>query len=155
MAAAFEMGKSAEVLGCESVILSNYELTAVTQDLVSELDKIFDERQSETVITHAPNDSNQEHVVCARAVLAASRRINRVLFFEPVPPAGRVDFRPQFYVDISDVAGKKYDAIAHYKTQILRHGRDLIDTRERLDAWRGSEIDTEYAEAFGVARYAI
>jgi LmbE family N-acetylglucosaminyl deacetylase len=91
-------------------------------------------------------------VVAARAVIAAARRVDNLLFFEPMPPSGRCGFIPQLYVDITDQAETKSEALKCYATQIYRQGRDLVETRRRLDAWRGAEIGTEMAEAFRIHR---
>lgn len=81
--------------------------------------------------------------------------MNRVLFWEPIPPSGRCEFRPQLYVDFSNVATTKYRAIGAYQSQIRRKGRNLVSTREKLDEWRGSEMGVGFAEAFEVVRWTL
>lgn len=150
-----ESQAAAKFLGCESVLFEIPELYFVNQDLVALLDRVFKEYEITEVVTHPPTDTNQEHANTAQAVLAASRRIDRVMFWEPMPPAGRFRFQPHIYADISGVAEKKYRAMNCYKTQMFRQGRNLITTRKALDAWRGNELGVDSAECFEVARWTI
>jgi LmbE family N-acetylglucosaminyl deacetylase len=154
-AAREEQEAAAEILGCDGVIINEMELYGPHKRLVSALDKVFREHKITGVITHPLEDTNQEHSICARAVLAAARRIDNVLFFEPMPPSGRCGFAPQMYLDISSVAEKKYDAIECYSSQLLRRGRNLRETRQCLDSWRGCEVGVFKAEAFGVLRWTL
>ncbi len=149
--ARFEMTRSAEILGVSFDILGLPSLTVVSHRIVSDLDRILSEVRPDVVVTHHPDDTNQEHALTSRAVLAACRRSDRFLFFEPIPPVGRFKFAPQLYADIS--ASRKYEALKEYRSQMIRRGRDLVETREKLDAWRGCEIGVEYAEAFEVCRW--
>ncbi len=151
-----EQIRSAEILLCDYVICPHQTIAAVTHRIVSSLDRIFEEYGVNTVITHHPQDSNQEHAVTASAVIAASRRIDRVMFFEGIPPSGRIAFKPQMYFALTEVwAEKKYAAISEYHSQVIRRGRNLADTRKALDQWRGAELGVEYAEAFECLRWTL
>lgn len=150
--AADEQERAVMILGADTVNLDYNELVMVTQEMVSLLDNVFEHANIDTVITHSM-DTNQEHCITSRAVLAASRRIERVLFFEPIPPSRALSFQPQVYMDISEYTGKKNQAINQYGSQTYRQGRDLVATRAALDRWRGMEVGVEYAEAYQVIRW--
>ena len=149
-----EQERSAKILGCPYIIMGNPEIWTVNHALVSQLDQIFTDMKVTAVLTHAPDDSNQEHYFVSRAVLAASRRLDDVLYFESTPVA-RSHFQPQMYFDITETKDAKYRAINMYKSQVSRLGRNLITTRKALDRWRGEETGVEYAESFMVERYRL
>lgn len=145
---------AAGVLGCDYFI-SPHTAISTHRRTVEMVDRLLADFACEVVLTHPDRDTNQEHRAASEVALAAARRLDKVLFFEPVPPAGRFDFRPQFYVDISDTAERKYDAINAFTSQRQLKGRDVVNTRMKLDSWRGCEIDVEYAEAYEVVRWRL
>ena len=150
-----ESEAAAMVLGVSTVNLGLKELKYPEQILVHDLDDIIEMKGIDTVITHPLHDTNQEHAIAAQIALAAARRLNRVLFWEPIPPSGRCDFRPQIYVDYTDRADLKFRAIEAYASQIRRKGRNLANTREKLDEWRGQEMGVTFAEAYEVVRWQL
>ena len=152
--AANEQERAAEILGADAVNLGYSELKAVDQGMVSLLDDVFENADIDTVITHG-RDTNQEHTITREAVLAASRRIERVLLFEPIPPSRPLGFQPHMYVDISEHIEQEIEAIKQYKSQQYRQGRDLVETRTELDRWRGCEIGVEYSECYEVVRWKL
>ena len=145
-----EQTRAAKFLGVKAFILPFAE-PVCNQDVVGAIDEILQSEAVSTACTHSPASENSEHRVVNQIALAASRRIDNVLYMEPTPP-DRGHVNPQFYVDISDVADKKYRALTMHKSQIVRGGRNLVTTRRKLDEWRGHEIGVEKAEAVEVVR---
>ena len=155
-AARFEAGEASVILGVEHYLREHTpEMPLVTRDLVGWIDLILDKNKIDTVVTHHPQDGNQEHVLASQAAIAAARRLDNLIFMEPIPCSGRIYFKPQLYIDITDVTDKKYKAVGQYRSQIISKGRSLVDTRLKLDAWRGCELGVEYAEAFEVRRWKL
>jgi len=148
-----EQELSAEIIGVKWYHLDNAELTVVTQKLVGELDRIIAENDVQGVITHAPDNSNQEHTLASQAAYAASRRLGNLLYFEPIPPEW-ASFNPVMYCDISDFQ-KKYQALDCYKSQMWRRGQSLLYTRMALDSYRGKQIGVERAESYQVVRWVV
>lgn len=144
-----EQQRAAKFLGVKVYVLPLIE-PVCTQDVVAAVDDILLSESISTVLTHAESCENSEHRVVNQIALAASRRLDNVLYMEPVPP-DRGHIIPQFYVDISTVADKKYRAMNQYKSQL--HKEPWIKVRRTLDAHRGAEIRTAYAEAYQVVRY--
>lgn len=52
-------------------------------------------------------------------IISAARRYNTIYFYEPISPSGRscVGFRPQMYVDITDVIDTKIAALDEHVTE--------------------------------------
>lgn len=150
-----EQARAGKMLGVTPMNCRVEHLPGVSSHVVRLLDDIFEVHEVDTVVTHHPGDSNQEHAYTSQAVLAACRRVDNLLYFEPIPPAGRVPFNAQMYLDITEEAEKKYRAMNQYKSQMIRKDRNLIKTRRSLDAWRGQEIGVGLAEAYQVQRWLI
>ena len=122
--------------------------------LVSEIDNVIRHYNINTLITHYVNDTNQAHREVAQAVIAAGRKINNILMIEPVPPASRgwVPFRPQLYVDISDVIDIKMKSLYSYASQIEKFGSEWVEGVFARSKMRGWEIGTSHAEVFEIVR---
>jgi LmbE family N-acetylglucosaminyl deacetylase len=145
-----EQTRAARFLGVRAFILP-FDEPACTQDVVGAIDDILQSEGVTAITTHSPQSQNSEHRVVNQIALAASRRIDRVLYMEPIPP-DRGHITPQFYVDITEVSEKKYRAMNAYKSQMFRDG-NWIRVRKALDAYRGAEMQTRFAEAFEVVRW--
>jgi LmbE family N-acetylglucosaminyl deacetylase len=74
--------------------------------------------------------------------------------FEQTVPGAVVPFgfRASRYVDISDLIDKKIDALRQHKSQLDRNGKSWLDAIKGRAAFRGYEINVDYAEAFDVVK---
>jgi len=141
-------------------------LDAVPQrDLIEILEKELDLFQPDLLLLPHGDDYDQDHRACYQAGLAATRPIpcqtgkhlvRRVLTYEMPKLVWANAFRPNVYIDITEVIDRKLDSIALYKTQLRAqpHIRSLANIRA-LAQLRGSEIGVAYAEAFQVLRWII
>lgn len=115
----------------------------------------IEEFKPDVILAHWPFDTHQDHRRAALSTISAGRRYNSILMYEPIMPAGRsyVAFRPQIYVDISDVIKKKLEALRRHKSQYQKYGEEWIEAVESRCRLRGFEISCKYAEAFEAARF--
>ena len=134
-------------------------------DLVQFIEKCIEDFQADTIITHHPSDTNNDHVVTSYAVQAASRLFQRksgvpelkeFLYME-VPSSTEWSFdssanrfTPNYFVEIGKEGVElKLKALAAYKG-VMRpypHPRSR-EAIEGLAAYRGSQAGMNYAEAF-------
>lgn len=96
-------------------------------EIVGAIEFVIKKMQIQTVFTHHPFDTHQDHRVTANATLAAARNIKNVLFYCPSWPSGRtsVPFHNDFIVKLSqDNVEAKIKALYCYKSQIKKYGAD-------------------------------
>jgi LmbE family N-acetylglucosaminyl deacetylase len=124
---------------------------------IETLDSLIIELQPDIIYSHWPFDTHQDHSNTSLSTISASRYFNSILMFEPISPSGRsyIGFRPQVYVDISDVIEVKINALKKHYSQYQRYGDAWIDAVLSRANHRGYEMGVEYAEAFEVMRYEL
>ena len=108
----------------------------------------------DVIFCHHPFDTHQAHVGVSKSTISAARRKNTIFMFEPIAPSGRsyVPFKPQMYVDITDVMDKKIESLKMHTTEYHKFGEEWITGVTCRAGFRGYEIGTQYAEAFEVLR---
>ena len=117
------------------------------------------------VCTPFLHSTNQDHVAVAEAAFTACRPVEGktkpipkiVLSYEqPETAWTRVEFHPNFFVDISEELKTKIDALKLYSSQVReephpRSAENLI----RMAELRGREVGMKAAEAFECHRFVI
>ena len=124
-------------------------------EVVTEIDKRITEFNPDIIFAHHPFDTHQAHVGVSQSTIAAARRKNTILFFEPIAPSGRsyVAFKAQIYVDISSVIDKKLASLKEHKSEYNKFGGESwVSGVESRAGFRGYEIGKKYAEAFELLR---
>ena len=128
-------------------------LLAHSWETVGYVDRLLEELDIDTIITHHYGESHQDHMAAEKIAVSAARRHVRSLFlWESVLYTHRnfSAFRPQVYVPVSDAAFqvKAKTLNAYAERGLLRE--EEVRAHEHLARYRGSEIHHEYAEAFEV-----
>lgn len=127
-----EAKKCADILGAEIEFLGwSDHLLSFDDERITAIAKIIREYQPTIILTHWTSDPlNYDHPNTAHAVLAALRLANvmgtfpgtkpvvgvKVFMFEPDQPEF-CGFAPDTYIDITDVAEKKIEAMASIPSQ--------------------------------------
>ena len=159
---------AAGLLGVEDVRFSGFPdnrfdsvpLLAV----VKAVEALVAELEPEAVYTHHPGDLNIDHLVCFRAVMAATRPqggnpVRDVYAFEVASSTewafGRLEpaFRPSVFVDVSATLEAKVAAMESYRSEARSwpHPRSPEALRAIAARW-GSTAGVEAAEAFELVR---
>ena len=124
-------------------------------EVVTAIDKCISLFKPDMIFTHHPFDTHQAHVGVSQSTIAAARRKNTILFFEPIAPSGRsyVAFKPQIYVDISTVIDTKIASLKEHKSEYNKFGGEswVLGVKNRA-GFRGYEIGKKYAESFELLR---
>jgi LmbE family N-acetylglucosaminyl deacetylase len=120
-------------------------------DAIAVIDEAVATSGAETLYTHAPHDTHQDHRATATAGLAAARRLPTVLQFETPSTQG---FEPTVYVDVADTLDQKMAALRSHLSQVLRQGPVDLEAIEAQARFRGFQGRIRYAEAFQSARLA-
>ena len=147
---------AARVLGCSNLEVLNFSNKDVpySSEVVEAIEQRINEFCPDIIFTHWPFDTHQSHVGVSKSTISAARRYNTIYFYEPISPSGRsyVGFRPQLYVDISDVIELKISALEEHVTERNKYGDYWTRGIEARAAFRGYEMGAMYGEAFEVLR---
>jgi LmbE family N-acetylglucosaminyl deacetylase len=134
-------------------------------DVVKRVEAVIGQVRPEAIYTHHPGDLNIDHGITFRAVLTATRPgasgpvVPDVYAFEVGSSTEwafqRIEppFRPNVFVDISDVIDRKLAAMQCYETERREapHPRSPEVLRATATRW-GSVAGMRYAEAFELIR---
>ncbi|MEU7752717.1 PIG-L deacetylase family protein [Micromonospora sp. NPDC049171] len=110
-----------EILGATGEVgdLESNDLR-IDGDLVTITDALIDARRPDVVITHGPGaGQNQDHnAICHAVRITVSRSRHPTMLLLGHPTFATTDFRPTFFVDVTNVWYAKIEALAAYR-QIL------------------------------------
>ncbi len=145
------------ILGIQDIEILDFATKDIPfhSDVVNAIDLRIRSFKPDIIFSHHPFDTHQAHMGVSQATIAAARRENTIFFFEPITPSGRsyVAFKPQLYVDISDVIDTKLDSLKAHTSEYNKFGaEDWVEGVRCRSGFRGYEIGTKYAEAFEVLR---
>lgn len=151
------LGATVEQLWFPDNRMDSVDLLDVVKAIEARIAKI----QPTTVLTHHAGDVNVDHRVVHQAVLAACRPqpghpVRELLYFE-VPSSTEWQtpstFAPNYFVDVSETMGAKFDALAPYVRELRSwpHPRSYAGV-DHLARWRGATAGYDAAEAFMVGR---
>lgn len=124
-------------------------------DVVNAIDVCISAYQPDLIFTHHPFDTHQAHVGVSQSTIAAARRKNTILFYEPIAPSGRsyVAFKPQVCVDITEYVDIKIAALKKHASEYNKFGaEDWVEGVRCRCGFRGYEMGVKYAETFELLR---
>ena len=129
--------------------------------------RLSTEKIKPTMLVLPAASYNQDHeavfkagITACRPHLASMKSFQRIVLVADAPQlAWNVDrggFKPNFYVDITDVLKKKLAAYACHKSQLRPDPHQAsVETLRMLADFRGREISVKAAEAFELYRFVI
>lgn len=158
----------AEVLGVQRIIyggLPDMKLDTIPHVEINKvIESAIDQIKPDTVFTHFWGDVNQDHVNVYKSTLVAVRpimgQVVRELYCYRVPSStewtpNKSDtmFMPNYYVDINNFAGQKYEAFSKYTTEMRQypHPRS-IEYLKVADQAAGLKVGMHMAEEFVLLR---
>ena len=144
-------------LGIEDIEILDFPTKDIpfSSDVVNAIDLRMSAYNPDVIFTHHPFDTHQAHEGVSKASIAAARRKNTVIFYEPITPSGRsyVAFKPHLYVNIESTLDKKIESLKCHTSEYNKFGaEDWIEGVRCRCGFRGYEIGKKYAEAFEVLR---
>jgi len=149
-----EAKESVRRLGVNDLVFGGLKDGNITDcsDTVSLIDECIEKTSANLIYTTSNKDRHQDHRNTCRAVESAARRDIDVLSCEL--PSSSQNFFPTLFVDISDAIKDKMRAIEAHASQNNGHSI-IISVIETMARFRGSQVYTEYAEAFEPIHYLI
>lgn len=145
------------VLGITDIEIKDFAAKDIPfcSDVVNAIEIPMSEFDPDIIFTHHPFDTHQAHAGVSQATIAAARRRNSILFYEPITPSGRsyVAFKPQLYVDIDAQIDAKINSLRKHATEYEKFGGESwVEGVYSRCGFRGYEIGKRFAEAFEILR---
>ena len=143
------------VLGVKDLFCGPFKTLEVefTDTLNVEILKIVDKKKIDTVYAHWTGDIHHDHQAVSRASLHSCRHVPRLLMYRSNWYHSTLDFRGNFYVDVTDFWEVKEKAIRAHKSEIDRTGEKWISFFKNEAENAGQRIGVKYAEVFEVVKW--
>ena len=140
------------MLGVTDVHFGDFPDTELpsSRKAVNFLESFYDQEKAETILTHSVNSMHQDHRQVGWLSMSAFRFSPRILAYET--PRVTSSFSPAYYVDISTCIKDKCAALKCHGSQNAKpyiHFNSIVS----MAAFRGHQVNVDYAEAFEVVRY--
>ncbi len=150
-----EAKEAMQVLGIKELICGSFKTLDLefTDQLNVEILQIVEDKKIECVFTHWVGDIHHDHLALARASLHGCRHVPRMLMYRSNWYHSNLDFRGNFYIDISDFWEKKQKAIEAHESELERTGRKWISFFKNEAENAGQKIGVEKAEVFEVVKW--
>ncbi len=126
---------------------------SVNRETIEFIDNLVDRVNPDEVYVNYYGDSHQDHRVLAQCVMAASRYVKRVLFYEDYTST---NFVPDIFVDIGPVLEDKIHVMDAFQSQVSKSspsGLNMIDSIKAVANFRGFQAKVKHAEGFKALRY--
>jgi LmbE family N-acetylglucosaminyl deacetylase len=143
------------VLGVKELICGKFQTLAVefVDALNMEILRIVEEKKIDMVYAHWAGDIHHDHQAVARASLHSCRHVPRLLMYRSNWYHSTMEFRGNFYVDITDYWDIKERAIRSHESEIDRTGEKWINFFRNEAENAGQRIGVKYAEVFEVVKW--
>lgn len=152
--AALEGEKAMQILGVELIKGSFNTLEIEFTDALNlEILKIVEEKKIEIVYSHWMGDIHHDHQAVARASLHSCRHVPRQLMYRSNWYHSNIDFKGNFYIEISDFWDIKKKSIEAHESEMERTGKKWIEFFEHEAQNAGQKIGVEKAEVFEVIKW--
>jgi len=148
--------KAANIIGAE-LICFNYETFMVPFDdiLGKQILNYIEKYKINMIYSHWINDIHRDHVYAGKTTLMAGRHVPKFLMYRSNYYDTDIQFKGNFYSDISSVIKTKIDVIKAHKSELERNRYKWLEFFLNQNQNDGQKIGVQYAECFEVIRYLI
>lgn len=146
--------KAMEILGVE-LVCGGFDTLDLefTESLNCQVLKIIESKQIQMVYTHWHGDIHHDHSALSKASLHSCRHVPRMLMYRSNWYHAPLEFRGNFYVDITEHWEKKENAIRAHESEMERTGHKWISFFKNEATNAGQRIGVKYAEVFEVVKW--
>lgn len=144
-----------QVLGVKELICGKFKTLEVefVDELNIEILKIVQEKKIDKVYAHWIGDIHHDHQAVAKASLHSCRHVPRLLMYRSNWYHSTMEFRGNFYIDITKQWDTKERAIQAHATEMDRTSSKWIGFFKNEAENAGQRIGVTYAEVFEVVKW--
>ncbi|MGO7482217.1 PIG-L deacetylase family protein [Rhizobium ruizarguesonis] len=150
-----EADAAMEILGVHKMVCGDFKTLQIefVDPLNIEILKLVQDLKIDMVYTHWVGDIHHDHLALSRASLHSCRHVPRLLMYRSNWYHSTVDFRGNFYVDITSHWDQKEKAILAHESEMERTGRKWVSFFRNEAENAGQRIGVKYAEVFEVVKW--
>lgn len=150
-----EAQEAMRVLGVKEMICGKFQTLAVefVDSLNIEILRIVEEKKIDMVYSHWTGDIHHDHQAVARASLHSCRHVPRLLMYRSNWYHSTMEFRGNFYVDITEYWDTKEKAIRSHESEMDRTGEKWINFFRNEAENAGQRIGVRHAEVFELVKW--
>lgn len=150
-----EAREATRILGAKELVCGQFKTLEVefTDMLNVDILKILDSKKIDKVYMHWTGDIHHDHQAVAKASLHCCRHVPRLLMYRSNWYHSTVDFRGNFYADITGYWDIKENAIRAHVSEMDRTGEQWINFFKNEAANAGQRIGVKYAEVFEIVKW--
>ncbi|MBY5336047.1 PIG-L deacetylase family protein [Rhizobium leguminosarum] len=150
-----EADAAMEILGVQKMFCGEFKTLQIefVDPLNIEILKLVQDLKIDMVYTHWVGDIHHDHLALSRASLHSCRHVPRLLMYRSNWYHSTVDFRGNFYVDITSHWDQKEKAILAHESEMERTGRKWVSFFRNEAENAGQRIGVQYAEVFEVVKW--
>lgn len=150
-----EARNAMQVIGAKDMICGQFKTLEVefVDSLNIDILKIVQEKEIDLVYTHWIGDIHHDHQAVARASLHSCRHVPRLLMYRSNWYHSTMEFRGNFYVDITDYWKTKELAIRSHASEMDRTGEKWINFFRNEAENAGQRIGVKHAEVFELVKW--
>lgn len=143
------------ILGVKELLCGNFRTLEVefVDALNIEILKIVQEKKIDQVYAHWSGDIHHDHQAVSRASLHSCRHVPRLLMYRSNWYHSTLEFRGNFYFDITEFWQIKEQAVLAHVTEVDRTGEKWISFFRNEAENAGQRIGVKYAEVFEVVKW--
>jgi len=152
---AFKEGQNAAtILGAE-VIKGDFQTLKLefNDELNIDIIRIIEDKKIDQIYTHWHGDIHHDHSSLAKATLQAGRHIKRILMYRSNWYQSPIDFRGNFYIDITETWNIKEKAIQAHESEYKRVGEKWLSFFKNEAQNAGQKIGVPLAETFELVKW--
>ena len=152
--ASLEGENAMKILGVK-LIKGNFDALKIefNDDLNLDIIKIIEDKKIDLVYSHWMGDIHHDHQAVARASLHSCRHVPRQLMYRSNWYHSNLEFKGNFYVDISYFWEIKKKSIEAHQSEMERTGKKWIEFFHNEAKNAGQRIEVKYAEVFEVVKW--
>lgn len=144
-----------KVLGVKELICGKFQTLAVefVDSLNMEILRIVEEKKINIVYTHWAGDIHHDHQAVSKASLHSCRHVPNLLMYRSNWYHSTLEFRGNFYTDITETWGVKEGAIMAHESEVERTGHKWVSFFKNEAENAGQRIGVKYAEVYEVVKW--
>lgn len=144
-----------QILGVKELICGRFKTLEVefVDELNIEILTIVEEKKIDKVYAHWIGDIHHDHQAVAKASLHSCRHVQRLLMYRSNWYHSTMEFRGNFYIDITRQWDVKERAIQAHASEMDRTSSKWIGFFKNEAENAGQRIGVDYAEVFEVVKW--
>ncbi|MEM2141461.1 PIG-L family deacetylase [Nitrososphaera sp.] len=148
-----------EMLSIEKPVIQGF--LNYSTDIMRMLEKVIYSHKIDTMFTHWAHDLNTDHAAAGRISITAARHIPRIAMYRSNWYQVDKPFNENLFVDITDFASLKREALHCYADEVKSRGTEWIESFHHQNAQTGfkalhRKVGRElFAESFEIVKWTI